>query len=72
VNWKVAPEVLNWVAMMMIHTRSATENSSAVSLASRAGASATMIAPSSGMPPATVSHGVPLFAAATLSPRKFI
>ncbi len=39
-------------------------NSSAVSFANRIGKSATTIAPSSGIPPAMVSQGVPLFATA--------
>jgi hypothetical protein len=64
VNWNVAPEVLNWVAMTITQTRSTSVNSSVVTFASRTGSRATTIAPSSGMPPATVSHGVPMFATA--------
>ncbi len=58
-NWNVGPEVLNWVAITITQTSVITENAASGHLVSRTGPSATTIAPTSGMPPATVSQGVP-------------
>ena len=56
-NWNVGPEVLYWVAITITQTSVISENASVIHLVSRAGPSATRIAPTSGMPPATVSQG---------------
>ncbi len=59
-NWNVGPEVLYWVAITITQTSVTSVTASVISLVSRAGLSATTIAPTSGMPPATVSQGNPV------------
>ncbi len=59
-NWNVGPEVLYWVAITITQTSVISENASVIHRVSRAGPTETTIAPTRGIPPATVSQGKPV------------